>query len=195
MMLGLIDDKEFQRLAERAASLEQERGQVAGEAHRLRLQAQQAREHDLNAEAVALNAGEKPPKPTEPDIRRKLEDTERRLEVLRRRLPLAQSDVAVYISEHRGELRESLIAALGDRAHQLAEHARAAAQLYGEIMDNQRPLRKELAPPAPQEEAAGPGRNTVDILGVANRTNVYGEPYERGHIEAMRPGRRVGGGV
>ena len=184
-MLGLIDDKELRRLAERVASLEQERSQVEGEAHRLRLQVQQAREHDLNAEALALNAGEKPPKPTEPDIRRKLEDTERRLEVLRRRLPLAQSDVAVYISEHRGELRESLIAALGDRAHQLAEHARAAAQLYGEIMDGQRPLRKELAPPAPVEEATGTGRDTVDFGGIVSRANVYGEPFERGDVEAM----------
>jgi TolA-binding protein len=184
-MFGLIEDKELTRLQEQVASLERERGQVESEAHRLRLQSQQAREHDLNAEAVALNAGKKPPKPQEPEIRRKLEDTERRLEVLRRRLPLAQSDVAVYISEHRGELREFLIAALGDRAHELAEHARAAARLYGEIMDGQRPLRKELAPPAPVEEATGSGQNTVDFGGIVSRANVYGEPHQRGDVEAV----------
>jgi chromosome segregation ATPase len=185
MVFGLIDDKELKQLAQRVASLEQERGQVAGEAHRLRLQVQQAREKDLNAEALALNAGKKPPEPTEPKIRLQLEDAERRVEVLQRRLQLAQSDVAVYISEHRAELRESLIAALGDRAHQLAEHARAAARLYGEIMDGQRPLRKELAPPAPVEEATGTGQNTVDLAAVVHRGNVYGEPFERGHVESM----------
>jgi hypothetical protein len=80
-----------------------------------------------------------------------------------------------------------------ERAAELATQAygyvarvypRAAAQLYGEIMDNQRPLRKELAPPAPPEPA-GPGRNTVDVMGVVNRGNVYGELYERGTVEAM----------
>jgi chromosome segregation ATPase len=184
-MFQLIDDQGLRQLEQRVASLERERGQVEAEAHRLRMQVQQAREHDLNAEALALNAGKKPAEPTEPVLRAQLEDAERRVEVLQRRLQLAQSATATYVAEHRDELREALIAALGARAHELAEHARAAAQLFGEIMDNQRPLRRELAPPTPVEEATGTGQNTVDFGGIVSRANVYGEPHQRGDVEAV----------
>jgi hypothetical protein len=149
---------ELRKLEESIASLALEHQKAQGRVHGLAMRAEQAREDDLNREAVALNAGTRPPKPQEPHLREQLEGAQRELEILTRRLALAESARSRFVQENHQRL-----AALLEEA-QAAEGAKVAAgasevladllRLYA-VEDSARALARLHPPGGPQPENTG----------------------------------------
>ncbi len=183
-MLEAIVEKlpELQRLEATTSDLEGKHGQAQARVQALALRAAQAREHDLNAEAVALNSGRKPPKPTEPQLREQLDGAGRDAEVLERRLRLAQGGRDRYISENHelllGLLGESH-ATEGQLVAAAAEKALAALLRRFEAEDAARNLQR-LHPPAAAENTGSP-QSVAVVWGSITTQNVGGE--NRGALE------------
>jgi hypothetical protein len=174
---------ELQRLEATASDLEGKHGQAQARVQALALRAAQAREHDLNAEALALNSGRKPPNPQEPALREQLDGAGRDAEVLERRLALANSDRALYISEHHGEILAHLEAAHateGERVAAAAEAALVALLAYHKAEDVARNLAR-LHPAPAQENTSGPESIAV-VWGNLTTRNYAGGP-QRGDLE------------
>jgi hypothetical protein len=74
--------------------------------------------------------------------------------------------------------------ALRSDSQRLRELMSEAAPIYGRLMDSRYDLRT-LTPPTPPAEPSGPGRDTTDFGGIVSRANVYGEPHQRGDVEAV----------
>jgi hypothetical protein len=132
-MFELIMDQlpELQRLEQAVANIEQERAEAQGRHAQLVQEVAAVREDDLNREAAALNDGRKVPKPKEPELRSQLEGAQRRLEVLERRLALAQADRSRYIHEHHEELSRLLMEAQDAEGERVAE---GASQVLADLL-------------------------------------------------------------
>jgi hypothetical protein len=181
---------ELAKLQQVVTKLEQETYEAESRVAQLQVEARDAREDDLNREAAALNAGRRPPKPKEPEVRAQLEGAQRRWEVLQRRLALAQGEVARYISENHQELARLLKEAKATKAGQVSE---LAAPLAKALHDYQLPdadmrgLRPYLE--GPQEENTGAPQDSVYFMGALNRSNASGPErvgsMSIGQIEAL----------
>ncbi len=165
---------ELQRLEATASDLEGKHGQAQARVQALALRTGQAREHDLNAEAVALNADRRPPKPTEPALREQSEGAARDAEVLARRLALAVADRGRYLSENHGE-----ILGLLEAAH-AAEAALEALLAYHRAEDAARDLARRH--PAPALENSGGPESIAVVWGALTTQNAGGGP-SRGSLE------------
>jgi hypothetical protein len=182
----LIADKlpELQRLERVVANLEQERTEALGRHAQLVQEAATAREDDRNREAAALNASKKPPKPKEPALRSQLEGVERELEVLERRLALAQADRARFIQSNHERLAALLMEAQASEGERVAEGAsQVLADLlrYFKAEDDIRALRRLV--PAPAEENTGAPERVTAVWGSLTTRNITGGPA-RGDLEA-----------
>jgi hypothetical protein len=164
------------QLQQVVTNLEQETHEAEGRVAQLHLEAQSAHEDDLNREATALNAGRRAPRPTEPDVRAKLEGAQRRLEVLQRRLALAQSDVARYISSHSDELVELVQKAKASKAREVSELAAPLAKALGEFQQPDLDLRA-LQPylELPAQENTGEPESSITVLGPLTTRSAFGE--------------------
>lgn len=166
---------ELARLQAAAAELEQEVYEASNRVAQLQSAVASAREDDLNNEALALNRGRKPPKAKEPEVRAQLEGAQRRLEVLQRRLQLAESDVARYISENAHTLSRLVSEAKAARAREVSE---LAAPLAKALHDYQMPDAdaRALRPyvEGPQAENSGEPQDSVYFLGPMRRENAFG---------------------
>ena len=174
---------ELQRLEATASDLEGKHGQAQARVQALALRTGQAREHDLNAEAVALNADRRPPKPTEPALREQSEGAARDAEVLARRLALAVADRGRYLSENHGEilgLLEAAHAAEGQRVSAAAEAALEALLAYHRAEDAARDLARRH--PAPALENSGGPESIAVVWGALTTQNAGGGP-SRGSLE------------
>jgi hypothetical protein len=185
-MIELIIGKlpELAELEATVATLERKHGEASARVQALAHRTAQAREHDLNAEAVALNSGRKPPKATEPALREQSDDAARALEVLARRLALAQGDRARYLSEHHGEILARLEAAHaleGERVAAAASDALAALAAYHGAEDAARNLQR--LHPAPALENSGGPESVSVVWGALTTQNLTGGP-PRGTLEA-----------
>ena len=183
-MLDLIADKlpELQKIEAAIADLTQEHASAQARVQGLALKAQQARENDLNAEAAALNRGRRVPKATEPPLRQQLEGAQRDLEVLSRRLTLANSERALYISEHHAEILAMLQqahAAEGERVAAAAAAALEALGAYHQAEDAARNLQR-LHPAPAVENTSGP--ESVAVVWGSMTTRNTGGP-QRGQLE------------
>jgi hypothetical protein len=181
----LIADKlpELQRLEQVVADLEQERTEALGRHAQLVQEVAAVREDDLNREAAALNAGKKRPKPREPALRSQLEGVERELEVLERRLALAQADRARFIQSNHERLAALLMEAQASEGERVAEGAsQVLADLlrYFKCEDDIRGLRRLV--PAPVEENRGAAEQSVTVWGNLTTRNITGGP-PRGDLE------------
>jgi hypothetical protein len=175
---------ELQRLEATASDLERKHGESQARVQALGHRTAQARELDLNAEAVALNAGRKPPKATEPRLAEQLADAGRDAEVLERRLRLAEGDRARYLSEHHAEILGLLEAAHAEEGQRVAEAAEAA--LEGLLRrfaaeDAARDLARRH--PAPAAENTGSPQSVAVVWGSITTRNVGGE--NRGSLEGV----------
>jgi len=184
-MLEMIIDKlpTLAKIETTVASLEQKHGEASARVQGLTIKANQAREHDLNAAAVALNSERKVPKPTEPHLREQLDGAQRDLEVLERRLSLANSDRARHISEHHERilaLLEEAHASQGSRVAAAASEALEALSAYHRAEDEARNLRR--LHPAPALENSGGPESTSVVWGHVNTRNFTGGP-QRGDLE------------
>jgi hypothetical protein len=174
---------ELQRLETTVSALERKHGESQGRVQALALKVQQAREDDLNREALALNSGRKPPNATEPALREQSEGAGRDLEVLSRRLALAQADRGRYISEHHAEILSLLSqahAAEGARVAAAASEALEALLAYHRAEDAARDLQRRH--PAPQEENRGGPQSVSVVWGGLTTQNLTGGPA-RGTLE------------
>ncbi len=174
---------ELRKLEATVSDLERQHGEASARVQSLVRRAGQAREHDLNAEAAALNADRRPPKPTEPGLREQLEGAAREAEVLERRLRLAEGDRARYLSEHHGEILarlEAAHAAQGERVAAAASEALNALEAYHKAEDDARNLQR-LHPAPAQENTGGPESVSV-VWGNLTTQNVSGGP-QRGTLE------------
>ncbi len=162
--------RQYEEAAGRVAVLEQAR--------------QDARDKDLDAHARALRKGEEVP---EPEHEAKLDDdlasAIRTRDALQRAVEGAMAEVASYRLEHVFTLQQDITAALDARAHELAEHARAAAALYAEVEDG-RLEASRLAPVQGAPENAGAPEDTTVLLGPMTTRTIAGGP-NRGEIEAV----------
>jgi hypothetical protein len=182
----LIADKlpELQRLEQVVADLEQERTEALGRHAQLVQEVAAVREDDLNREAAALNASKKRPKPKEPQLRSQLEGAQRELEVLERRLALAQADRARFIQSNHERLAGLLAEAQEAEGARVAEGAsQVLADLlrYFKAEDDIRALRRLV--PAPAEENTGIPERTTAVWGNLTTRNITGGP-PRGDLEA-----------
>jgi hypothetical protein len=170
-----INDERLSELLQAVASIEQERSEAAARVAELEAAARQAAEGDLNAEALALNRGRKPPKAKEPEVRSQLEGAARRLAVLDRRLELANADAARYKSEHASRLLEQVQAAKIDLARRVAELAAPlseALESYQQPDLDARELRPYLEVPAP--ENSGEPTSTTAVWGPMSTADLIG---------------------
>jgi hypothetical protein len=175
---------ELEKLETTVAALEAKHGQAQARVQALALRAAQAREHDLNAEAVALNAGRKPPNATEPALAEQLEGAGRDAEVLQRRLALAVADRGRYLSEHHAAILSHLgeaHAAEGARVAAAASEALAALAAYHGAEDAARNLQR--LHPAPALENSG-GPESVSVVWGSLTTRNYAGGPPRGTLEA-----------
>ncbi len=175
---------ELETIEKTIDGLERKHGEASARVQALAHKAQQAREDDLNREALALNAGRKPPNASEPGLREQLEGAGRDAEVLQRRLTLAVAERGRYISENH----ELLLGLLGE-AH-AAEGARVAeaaeAALQGLLRrfaaeDAARDLQRRH--PAPAAENTGSPQSVAVVWGSITTRNVGGE--NRGSLEGV----------
>ncbi len=174
---------ELAKLESTVSNLETKHGQAQARVQALAHKAAQAREHDLNAEAVALNSGRKPPKATEPALREQSEGAARDLEVLARRLALAEGEKARYLATHHAEilgLLEAAHAAEGQRVAAAAGEALAALAAYHGAEDAARNLQR--LHPAPALENSGGPESVSVVWGALTTQNLTGGP-PRGTIE------------
>jgi hypothetical protein len=173
---------ELQRLEATVSDLEAKHGQATARVEGLALRTAQAREHDLNAEALALNAGRRHPNASEPGLREQLEGAGRDAEVLQRRLALAVADRGRYISENHklllGLLGESH-ATEGQRVAAAAEEALAALLRRFGAEDAARDLQRRH--PAPAAENVGGPQSVVTVWGNLTTQNAGG--VNRGALE------------
>ena len=173
---------ELQTIEKTIDGLERKHGEAQARVQALAHKTAQAREDDLNREAAAANAGRKPPKPTEPHLREQLDSAARDLEVLERRLRLAQGDRARYISENHelllGLLGESH-ATEGQLVAAAAEEALAALLRRFGAEDAARDLQRRHPAPA-AENVSGP-QSVVTVWGNLTTNNVTG--VNRGALE------------
>ncbi len=186
-MFDLIADKlpELQRLERVVADLEQAHGEARGRHAQLVQEVAAVREDDLNREAAALNAGKRTPKPREPQLRSQLEGVERELEVLERRLALAQADRARFIQSNHERLAALLMEAQASEGERVAEGAsQVLADLlrYFKAEDDMRALRRLV--PAPAEENTGEPERTTAVWGNLTTRNITGGPA-RGDLEGV----------
>jgi hypothetical protein len=185
-MLEQIIEKlpELKKLESTVAALERAHGEASARVQAVAVKTTTAREADLDREALALNAGRKPPNATEPALREQLEGAGRDLEVLARRLALAVGDRGRYISEHHGEILSLLTeshAAQGERVAAAATEALAALAAYHGAEDDARDLQR--LHPAPAAENVGGPQNSVIVWGALTTRNYAGGP-QRGDLEA-----------
>jgi hypothetical protein len=185
-MFELIEDQlpELQRLEQAVANLEQERTEARGRHAQLVQEVAAVREDDLNGEAAALNAGKRLPKLREPELRERLERAQRDLEILVRRLALAQADRSRYIQEHREKLLGLLAEAQATEAEKVAEGAARVLEnllRYFKAEDDVRALGRLV--PAPVEENTGAAQQSVTVWGNLTTRNITGGP-PRGDLEA-----------
>jgi hypothetical protein len=175
---------ELQKIEQTVSDLERKHAEAQARVQALTRKAHEAREHDLNAEAAALNAGRRPPKPTEPRLREQLDGAGRDLEVLERRLALAQSDRARYLSEHQGEilgLLEDAHAAHGARVAAAASEALEALEARHKTEDDARNLQR--LHPAPAPENVGAPEGVAVVWGNLTAQNTGGP--RRGDLESV----------
>jgi hypothetical protein len=182
----LIADKlpELQRLERVLATLEQEYTEAQGRHALLVQEVAAVREDDLNREAAALNAGKRTPKPKEPALRSQLEGVERELEVLERRLALAQADRARFIQSNHERLAALLMEAQASGGERVAEGAARVLEnllVYFKAEDDIRALRRLV--PAPVEENTGAPERVTAVWGSLTTRNITGGP-PRGDLEA-----------
>jgi chromosome segregation ATPase len=173
---------ELQQLEETLAKLQHEHQNAQSRVHGLATRTEQAREDDLNREAAALNAGTRPPKPQEPHLREQLESAQRDLEILVRRLALAEGERSRYVQEHHERLATLLEEAQAAEASRVSE---GASEVLEDLLrlfkceDDARALARLHLAPQP-ENAGEPERHTT-ILGPLTRTTTGGP--RRGDLE------------
>jgi hypothetical protein len=188
-MFELIEEPRLGDLQQKVATLEQEHNEAEARAAQLRAEVQEARNQDITAEALALNAGKRPPKPKEPELRAQLEGAQRRAEVLGRRLALAQSDVSKYVQVHHEELYQKLAEAERLKAQKVADGAR---QLLSDLsryyqIDEDRKAMKPMLPPPPETGPPGSAeadRITTIFAGLQTSASLSSGP-PRGTIEEI----------
>jgi chromosome segregation ATPase len=174
---------ELQRLEQAVESLQQQQAASQAKVAALANKVAQAREDDLNREAVALNNGRKAPKPEEPELRSQLERAQRELEVLERRLTLAGSDRSRYIQEHHEELTRLLMEAQAAEGEKVGEGAATVLEdllRYFKAEDDLRAMRRLV--PAAAPENTGEPQKSVTVWGNVTTQNFGGGPA-RGSLE------------
>ncbi len=174
---------DLQRLEQAVADLQRQQAASQAKAAALSNKVAQAKEDDLNREALALNRGGKAPKPKEPALRSQLESAQRELEVLERRLSLAGSERSRYIQEHGEELMSLLAGAQAAEGEKVAE---GAATVLEDLLrrfkaeDDARAMSRLI--PAPAPENTGEPQRAVTVWGPMTTQNVTGGPA-RGDLE------------
>jgi len=173
---------ELRKLEETLANLQHEHQKAQGRVHGLAMRAEQAREDDLNREAVALNAGGRPPKAQEPRLREQLESAQRELEVLSRRLALAEGARSRFVQENHEHLAALLVEAQQREGAKVAAGATAVLEdllaLY-KAEDDARALAR--LHPTPVEENTGKPAPHTSIWGPMTQRSEGGP--RRGDIE------------
>ncbi len=174
---------ELAKLESTVSDLERQHGEASARVQSLAHKTAQAREDDLNREALALNSGRKVPNASEPGLREQLDGAGRDLEVLERRLTLANSDRAIYLSQHHAEILGLLQRAHGDHGERVAAAATQALEALLALFrceDDARGLQR-LHPAPAQENVGGPesvsvvwGALTTQNLGGVNRGALEG---------------------
>ncbi len=184
-MLELIIEKlpELAKLESTVSDLERQHAEGSARLQALAHKVQQAREGDLNREALALNAGRKVPSPDEPALQEQAQGAGRDLEVLGRRLALAEGEKARYLSEHHAEILSLLSQAHGEHGERVAAAATVALEAltaYHGAEDAARNLQR--LHPAPQPENTSGPESTSVVWGALTTRNYAGGPA-RGDLE------------
>jgi hypothetical protein len=142
-----------------------------------------ARDTDLKTASTAVRGGKDAPEPqAEPALERKILAATRTREILERAAADAIADALAMRQRNATALASDIQAALDKKAATLAEHARQAASLYGQLEDGRR-LAARLAPPppAPPSMAGTPAADTTHV--VTARTTASGPA--RGDVEGV----------
>ncbi len=175
---------ELAQLEATVAALERKSGESQARVQALAHKTAQAKEFDLNAEAVALNRGRKVPNASEPGLREQLADAGRDAEVLQRRLALAVADRGRYLADHHKEilsLLQQAHAREGEKVAAAASEALDALLAYHRAEDSARNLQR--LHPAPLPENVGSPESVSVVWGGLTTRNFTGGP-QRGNLES-----------
>jgi hypothetical protein len=183
-----IDAPELQRLQARADGLEREHEEARNSVVRLRAAVQQARDEDIQGEALALNQGKKPPKPKEPGLRAELEAAERSVEVLRQREALARADVGSWIQNNHESLYTRIAEAERKEAQRVSEVATqllADVRRFFQLGDDRRKL-KPMIPVEEEEGSTAVQPLTTAFIGIQGLGQVQASHLPpRGQVESV----------
>jgi hypothetical protein len=137
--------------------------EAENEVRALEAQRDAARDTDLRAASSAVRAGKDAPEPqAEPALERKIVAAARTREILERAAGDAIADAQAMRQRNAAALGADIQAALADKAATLAEYARQAAVLYGQVEDGRRlAARLVPPPPAPSMEDTPAGDTTI----------------------------------
>ena len=175
---------ELETIEKTIDGLERKHAEAQARVQSLAVKTAQALEDDLNREAAALNAGRKPPNASEPALAEQLAGAQRDLQVLERRLALANSDRALYLAENHAEilgLLQRAHAQEGERVAAAASEALAALLAYHAAEDSARDLARRH--PAPALENSGSPESMSIVFGSITTANVGGQ--NRGALEGV----------
>jgi hypothetical protein len=161
---GLASEwKKLEKIQDEATGLIERYREAEAEVRALEAQRDAAREADLRAASTAVRAGKDAPEPqAEPALERKLEAATRTREILERATADAIGEAQADRQRHATALGADIQAALAEKAAKLAECARQAAVLYGQVEDGRRlAARLVPPPPAPSMEDTPAGDTTI----------------------------------
>ena len=139
---------------------------ASAEGATLRGQLPQARARDLDAEAAALLQGKKAPEPRhERAAQDDLDRAVRNRDVASRAVQSLHEKLGAFMAEHQAEVFADVVAARGEVAERLAEHARGALSEYARYEDLGYQV-KRLRPAAPVVENSPAQRLTNSFAGL-----------------------------
>ena len=185
-----ISDARLRELQGRSDDLTRRHAEQQATVASIRRKLEQAREDDLNREALALSNKTDKPRPKAPSVARALQDAEHDAEVLGRALEMANGELYRYLAENTQALDAKLRDAKAARAREISE---LAAPLLASLRDFYQVDEdaKVLKPYRQQQTEFGDKpRDMVTILGVPHTTaNVFGADriggMERGTLEGV----------
>jgi hypothetical protein len=178
---------ELRELEDQIAKLTADQQQSQAKVEALQRRVLETREDDISRAAAALNRGKAAPPPKEAEVRAQLENAAYELEIVSRRLQLAQSDLSRFVSEHREEIAHHLRAVHAEETRRVSE---GAERVLSEVLamyqteDEARQLARIYPEPQPEPEQFPEAQSLTTIWPLQSTQNFGGGPM-RGDVQGV----------
>jgi hypothetical protein len=183
-MFELINMPELQELQKTASKLEKLKAQKQKQWYMLSGHVQRVRDEDIRREAAALNRGENPPEPEEPEVMAKAETLQRELQVLEQRHQLATQEVSKFVAENVNEIAAKIREAHREKGDEVADIAQQLSLGLSRLWAIEQDF-KRLRPYFSQPDTAvaqSPRRSTTSVIMTTNIMQDHIGGVARGHL-------------